>query len=70
MHCIALTVLISIHISFVIIYYSHICSSEISTPPPLESMRGGGGGGTNPQLPSPPSTPLNKNGVDAVTTTS
>ena len=58
MHCIALTVLISIHISFVIIYYSHICSREISPPPPGEYE--GGGGGTNPQLPSPPPPPLTK----------
>ena len=59
MHCIALTVLISIHISFVIIYYSHICSREISTPPPLGSMRGGGGWGcgTNPPTPLTPHHP-------------
>ena len=70
MHCIALTVLISIHISFVIIYYSHICSREISSPHPPGEYEGWRGVIPIPQLPSPPTTPLNKNGVDVVITIS
>ena len=46
-------------------------AGKFHPPPPLGSMRGGGGWVVPiPQLPSPPTTPLNKNGVDVVITIS